>query len=85
VHFHFCRLPFGLKSSPPFLNSVIQNHLASYKQSHPDVSRVLANSFYVNNFVGGAVSLQQGEDIFYKSQQILKAGEMVTKPPSYNV
>ena len=50
-----------LKPSPAILNSIIQN---CYKQSHPDMSRVLADSFYVDDFVGGAVFLQQGEEFF---------------------
>ena len=71
---HFCQLPFSLKSSPAILNSIIQNHLASYKQAHPDVSRMLADSLYVDDFVGGVVSLQQGEEMFYKSQANNESG-----------
>ena len=74
AHFRFCRLPFGLKSSPAILNIVIQKHLVGYKESHPDVSRVLAESFYVDDFVGGATSFQQGEKIYWKAEQIMKDG-----------
>ena len=74
VHFRFCRVPFGLKSSPAILNSVIQKHLAGYKESHPDVSRILADSFYVDDFVGGVASLQQGEEVYRKAQRIMKEG-----------
>ena len=74
VHFRFCRLPFGLKSSPAILNSVIQKHLIGYKESHPDVSRVLVESFYVDDFVGGAASFEQGKTIYWKVQQIMKGG-----------
>jgi len=75
VHFRFCQLPFGLKSSPAILNSFIQKHLAGYKESHPDVSRVLSESF--DNYVGGAASRfigRLGEKIYWKAQQIIKEG-----------
>ena len=74
VHYRFCRLPFGLRSSPAILNSVIQKHLSQYRSSYPHVSKLLADSFYVDDFIGGAASSQEGEEVFNVSRRIMSEG-----------
>ena len=74
VHYHFCQLPFGLKPSPAILNSVIQNHISLYNQSHPHVSKLLSESFYVDDFVGGAATVKENEEIYNASQKIMMEG-----------
>ena len=74
IHYRFCRLPFGLKTSPAILNSVIQKHLSHYSQSHPHVSRLLADSLYVDDFIGGAANSQEGEEVYNVSRNIMKEG-----------
>lgn len=54
AEYQFCRLVFGLTSSPAILSSVIQCHLESYKAKEPDIAMLLQDSFYVDDFVGGA-------------------------------
>ena len=54
VQYRFCRLVFGLTSSPAILNGTVQHHLSQYKQSEPQVAELLANSLYVDDFPGGA-------------------------------
>ena len=74
VHYRFCRLPFGLRSSPAILNSVIQKHLSQYSGSYAHVAKLLAHSFYVDDFIGGAASVQEGEEIYEASRRIMSEG-----------
>ena len=62
VQYRFCRLVFGLSSSPAILNGTVQHHLSQYKQSEPQVAELLANSLYVDDFPGGA---SDDESAFY--------------------
>ena len=55
MQYRFRRLVFGLTSSPAILNGTIQHHLSHYKEPEPQVSELLANSLYVDDFPGGAV------------------------------
>ena len=54
VQYRFRRLVFGLTSSPAILNGTIQHHLSHYKEPEPQLSELLANSLYVDDFPGGA-------------------------------
>ena len=74
VHYRFCRLPVGLRSSPAILNSVIQKHLSQYSGSYAHVAKLLAHSFYVDDFIGGAASVQEGEEIYEASRRIMSEG-----------
>ena len=74
IHYRFCRLPFGIKPSPAILNSVLRKHLARYSPSHPNVSKHLIDSFYVDDFIGGAANVQEGEEIYNVSRRIMKEG-----------
>ena len=65
---------FGLTSSPAILNAVIQKHLSRYKGSEPQVMQLLAESFYVDDFVGGAKDVEEGYQIFQTSRKVMKEG-----------
>lgn len=49
VQCRFCYLAFGLTSSPAILNADIQKHL-------PQITQLLAESFYVDDILGGAMT-----------------------------
>ena len=74
IQYRFCRLVFGLTSSPAILNAVIQKHLSRYKGSEPQVMQLLAESFYVDDFVGGAKDVEEGYKIFQTSRKTMKEG-----------
>ena len=65
-------LPFGLKPSPALLNA--EKHLTQYEESEPSMFRLLSFSFYVDDFIGGAASIQEAEEIYSKARQALKEG-----------
>ena len=52
--FQFRRLVFGLTLSPAVLSTVIQNHLTQHQKEDADVSQLLKDSLYVDDFAGRA-------------------------------
>ena len=74
LQYRFCCLPFGLKPSPALLNAVLEKHLAQYEESEPSMFRLLSRSFYVDDFISGAASIQEAEEIYCKARQALKEG-----------
>jgi hypothetical protein len=45
---------FGLTPSPAVLASIIQHHLSRHKEREPEMVSLLNDSFYVDDFAGGA-------------------------------
>ena len=74
VQYRFRRLVFGLTSSPAILNAVIQKHLSYYRESEPQIMQLLAESFYVDDFVGGANDVEGGYKVFQTSRRVMKEG-----------
>ena len=74
VQYRFCHLVFGLTSSPAILNAVIQKHLSCHRDSEPQIMQLLAESFYVDDFVGGANDVEGGYKVFQISRKIMKEG-----------
>ena len=48
VQYRFCRLVFGLTSSPAIVSSVLNHHLTLRKDSESPVYSLLAESLYVD-------------------------------------
>ena len=65
VRNRFARVVFGVTSSPFLLNGVIRKHVGQYKFDNEFVQRVI-DSFYVDNFSGGANSLEGVHELFKK-------------------
>ena len=65
---------FGLTPSLAILNSVIQHHLTLFLMKEPDIVRFLAESFYVDDFVSGALTPEEGLSIYQKTKEIMKQG-----------
>ena len=74
MQYRFCRLVFGLTSSPAILNGTVQHHLSQYKQSEPQVAELLANSFYVDDFPGGASDDESAFYVYQKGKSIMHEG-----------
>ena len=70
VQYRFRRLVFGLTSSLAILNAVIEKHLSCYWESE----QVLAESFYVDSFVGGANDVEGSYNVFQISRKVMKEG-----------
>ena len=74
VQYQFCRLVFGLTPSPTILSSLIQHHLEINKEKEPHIASLLQDSFYVDDFVGGATDDRHALEIYEKSSKIMKDG-----------
>ena len=73
------RLTFGVKSSP-FLATKVLRHLAeSHKDSHPLASHSILNSFYVDDFLAGASTLQEADAIRQELCHLLKSAGMTLR------
>ena len=64
IQYCFCRLVFGLTSSPAILNSVLRHHLTQGKGNESPVNRLLEESLYVDDFVGGAVNDEEAFELY---------------------
>ena len=71
LQYRFCQLPFGLKSSPAIL---LQKHLDKYKTSERGVYQLLSRLFYVDDFVGGVTSDDEGIQMYQAAKRISKEG-----------
>ncbi|XP_059056091.1 uncharacterized protein LOC131849970 [Achroia grisella] len=60
-HYRFCRVPFGVISSPFLLNATIRHHL---KRSDSAVFKQVAENIYVDNLVTGTDSVENAEKLY---------------------
>ena len=74
VHYQFCRLVFGLTPSPAILSSVMEHHLKEQSEEHQSVVSVLENSFYLDDFIGGAWDDSGAVEIYEKADEIMQNG-----------
>ena len=69
----FCRLVFGLQSSPAILGATIQHHLKKHEKQEPEIVEHLKKSLYVDDFVSGAENDEKALEI-YGSKQLMGIG-----------
>ena len=77
VQFRFCRLVFGLRPSPSILVSTIRYHLDFCEKLNPELREVinlLRERLYVDDFLGGADSVKEAEEIYQESREIMRKG-----------
>ncbi|XP_041985487.1 uncharacterized protein LOC121737823 isoform X2 [Aricia agestis] len=61
LHFRFCRVPFGIISSPFLLNATVRYHLM--KIEIPMLKQI-AEDLYVDNLVTGSQSFREGTQLY---------------------
>ena len=71
----FCRVPFGVTSSPFLLNATVRHHLSMYPQSR--VVNELQNNLYVDDWLTGADSEEEAGELFLEGRDILAEAGMV--------
>ena len=72
IQYRFCRLVFGLTSSSAILSSVLMHHLTQRKDPKSPVNLLLAESLYVDDFVGGASNDEEALEIYHKTRQVMR-------------
>ena len=65
VRNRFARLVMGVTSSPAALNAIIRKHVETYEIDEQFIQTVL-DSFYVDDFVGGAETIEQAIELLKK-------------------
>ena len=72
--YQFCHLVFGLTPTPAVLASIIGHHLNSYKEHEPKMVSLLKDSFYVDDFAGGAKNDDDAVEVYEKAKAMMKDG-----------
>ena len=72
--YQFCRLVFGLVSSPAILTSVLQHHLGVNEEKEPKMVPLLRKSFCVYDFAGGVFDDNEAGEVYGKSQTLMSSG-----------
>ena len=70
----FCRVVFGVASSPFLLNATIKQHLQKYANGNPELVKALLNSLYVDDMTSGESTIEREFDLFVKSRKIMAEG-----------
>lgn len=71
--YRFCRLPFGIISSPFLLTATINYHLDS---TDSPVAKKIKNDIYVDNLITGVSSVEEGTDLYSQVKQIFNKASM---------
>ena len=74
IHLKFTRLVFGLRPSPAILGATIQHHLKLYKQSDPEMFKLLEKSFYVDDLLTGESNDEKALTIYHRAKQLMAEG-----------
>ena len=74
VVYRFCRVVFGVTSSPFLLNATIKQHLQKYANGNPELIKALLNSLYVDDMTSGESTVEREFDLFVNSRKIMAEG-----------
>ena len=78
VTYRFCRVLFGLTSSPFLLNGTLREHFKKYIDTNPEIVNSLMKSLFVDDFAGGG---QNDVDVYKKFTCLIE----ILKEASFNV
>lgn len=71
--FRFCRVPFGVISSPFLLGATIEFHLESY---NTDLANKLKNNIYMDNLITGTQDVSEAINLYKYSKKMFKEASM---------
>lgn len=71
--YRFCRVPFGVISSPFLLGATIEHHLDSYNS---DVADKIKNDIYVDNLITGVDSVSEAKALYTEAKAMFNEGSM---------
>ena len=71
--YRFCRVPFGIVSSPFLLGATVETHLDSYGTP---IAEQLKRDIYVDNIITGASSDKEGIEIYQKAKRMFNEASM---------
>ena len=70
----FCRVVFGVTSSPFILNATIRHHMNTYIETDEQFVKKVLDSLYVDDFVSGANTHQSAYDLCNKVKSVMAKG-----------
>ncbi len=73
------RLTFGVKSSPFLATQVLHTLANLYSTSHPEASQAILNSFYVDDFISGANSVEEANKLRVQLCDLLDQAHMTLR------
>ncbi|XP_060602882.1 uncharacterized protein LOC132755958, partial [Ruditapes philippinarum] len=80
--YRFCRIPFGIVSSPFLLGATIDYHLECYNN---EIAKKLRGDIYMDNVVTGTVNIEAAKDLYIRSKRIFDDASMNLREwASYN-
>ena len=71
--YRFCRIPFGIISSPFLLEATIMYHL---KQAGTPIAECLQRDIYVDNLITGVGNLQEAKHVYAESKSLFSSASM---------
>ncbi|XP_062582984.1 uncharacterized protein LOC134244753 [Saccostrea cucullata] len=71
--YRFCRVPFGVISSPFLLAATIDHHLSTYESKTAENIR---NNIYVDNVITGVDNIQEAEILYREAKEIFSSISM---------
>ena len=71
--YRFCRIPFGIISSPSLLMSTIQFHLNKFKTP---IAEKLKKNIYVDNVIFGAQTTEEARNVYEESKKLFNLASM---------
>nr|XP_021003227.2 uncharacterized protein LOC110283045 [Parasteatoda tepidariorum] len=77
--YRFSRVLFGVTSSPFLLSATIRKHLKLFQDMYPLTTDCLRRSFYVDDFISGADSLEEAITVSKESLSIMEKASMVLR------
>ena len=72
--FRMCRVTFGVSASPYLAVRTLQQTARDHGEGYPDATHHIMTSFYVDDFLGGADSIQEALDLFTNLRVVLQKG-----------
>ena len=71
--YRFCRVPFGVISSPFLLGATIEHHFDSYDS---DVADKIKNGIYVDNLITGVNCVSEAKALYTEAKAMFNEGSM---------
>ena len=71
--YRFCRVPFGIITSPFLLEATVECHLDSYES---ELAEKLKRDIYVDNLITGTDSVEEAVSLYHGAKNIFKEASM---------
>ena len=72
--YRFCRVVFGVKSSPFLLNGTLRYHLQNYEKTDPLFVQQMIDSLYVDDMVFSTTTLECAYGMYEKARERMMSG-----------